>query len=119
MTLYRIDDYATSPVATDISTTGLPEYPYALAVDALDPETLIMVGDGHWFTSVDSGDNWTDEGEISVNYRGVKRAGDYIVMFGPAIRYSEDGGTTAVDKEGDWSDSLGAMGNVKGLWITL
>ncbi len=120
MTLYRIDDYAATPVVTDITPAGEPDYPYALAADALNALSVVMVTDNqHWYSSVDSGDTWTDEGETSVVYRGIKRAGDYLVLFGQAIKFSEDGGATASDKDGDWNDSLGSLGSIRGLWIAL
>lgn len=124
MTLYRVDTYASSPSWADITPASghEPAYPAALASNPVEPAYLLMVADSdtdqHWFTSEDNGATWTDQGETSVDYKGVKLAGPYVVMFGAAIRYSEDSGATVSDKTGDWSDAIGDV-DIRGMWVAL
>lgn len=125
-TLYRVDNYETTPVWNDITPAGdyVPMYPYALAVDVLTDGRAMMVADDgtdqHLFATSDNGDNWADAGETENDYRGIKVAGDIIGVFGvSSILLSVDGGSTSESKVGDWSVSISSLGTFRGLWIAV
>lgn len=79
MTLYRIDDYATTATATDITPAGrfAPDYPYALFCDPVVFGAMTMVADDGTiqkrFTSPDRGASWEDNG-LSSSLYGLRLA---------------------------------------------
>jgi hypothetical protein len=123
-TLYRVSTYAGTPSWVDITPTGHePEYPYALALDPLNLQRMIVVANGFTakrYTTINRGTAWTDNGDLGLSYRGVKVLGDQIVLFGTsAIDYSEDGGASFASKLGDWNTSVGAIGTFRGMWCII
>lgn len=121
MTTYRIDDYATTATATDITPTGdfNPDYPYALFCDPTAYGAVTMVADDgtdqHWYTSSDYGATWADEGETSYTYRVAKMAASAVILAGAsALVFSDNGGADFADKAGDWDS-----GTIKGFWVVI
>jgi len=119
--LYHVADYASSPAWTDItpSVDNRPTGPFGLAVDLAVETTLDCMGTDdvpitNWYQSVNEGTAWTDQG--STSYRGAKRAGNNIILFGDGtIAFSDDGGLTTVETLGDWATTIGTVGLIRGV----
>jgi len=124
-TVYRINSYQSTPVWTVITPpTGYePSYPYALAVDPLSPGRVMMVAENvsqRRLTTVDQGGTWVDSGVTPETWRGLKVANQQVVGFGVgAIRHSTDAGASFSSKIGDWANTIGAVGAIRGVWCIL
>lgn len=125
-TIYRIDAYFTTPSWVNITpATGYePSYPFAFSVDNTNNNKLMMVGENptlqHRLISSDSGANWSDHGSTPEVERGAKISNKVQIIFGAGqIRYSQDEGVTYTSKIGDWGDSIGTIGNIRGMWVLI
>lgn len=126
MSLYKIAAYASTPVWTDITPGSAhePIYPYAFAPDPTANTKLVMVADDgstqKRFSSTNQGGSWSDHGTTAESERGIKLRKNTIIVFGTSqIRYSQDDGVSFSSKIGDWADSIGAPGTIRGMWVLI
>jgi hypothetical protein len=122
--LYRITDYAGTPVWTDITPADYtPDYPYALAPDSATPDRVVMVADNSGqrvYESLDEGDTWANLGATAGDYVSIRVSGALMALFGSdVIDFSEDTGTSFEDRRGDFEVSVSAVGTINGMWINL
>lgn len=115
-TVYRIDDYDTTPTVTNITPSGF--YAFGLS---LDPHTGTLVITGHYnvggwklYTSVNDGANWDyEQSVIPMSIRQIS-ATNLIAISSSGLQpnYSPDGGSTFFNKHGNLGTSFYAIGMI-------
>jgi len=123
--LYRIDNFDTgSPSYTDITASrgAVPLETYSLGVDRATAGEAVMIGtdvEGTrklYLTSSD-GSTWASDGVTT--YKGVKRAGDALLLWGfNALDLSEDLNDTRFSRLGTWREDVGGVGTIEGALVT-
>src|SRR5690606_3972502 len=114
-TLYRVGSYTATPAWVDITpgTDHEPKYPYALCIDGIDKDNITVAANDpddnqSVYNSTDNGDDWSTVSGITDDLTGVKTAGLQVLIWGDnALKYSDDGGASYVDKRGDYAAVFG------------
>lgn len=118
---FRVDDYAGSPVWTDITppTDRSPEQAYGAFTDILDPDFIEVFAasssNTKWFESSDNGDTWTDNG--TADYRFGKRVGELGLLAGDSAFDVEYSGGVTDSKLGDLATVWGSVGIIENVLI--
>lgn len=121
--LYGVTDYNNGAALWTVITPEdhIPAYPEALAIDPINPGLVTALADKEddrrVYESPDYGQAWSNISANTANHRGVFRRGDQLIRWGSTAIDYQDGGleATPVSRVGDWTSSVGSIGEFLGV----
>jgi hypothetical protein len=113
-TVWRITDFDGAATWVEVTPTngGAVISPYAMMVDSDGTVAIMTVKSGlsETLTTVDEGANWTTIVSIEEFYRGARKSGSNILLFGDdLLDFSDDNGASVTSVKGDFASKFGSL----------